>query len=151
MPSMGYEVLHVVPGKRTFASDLKVSGTTLENALLRVMVDPTTGCITSLYDKKAHFETCCQGTCGNELQAFKDKPKIYDAWNIDPGTLDQPPTLLTKADSVKLVENGPLRARHSRHAHLAEFEVRAGHRALRGCRSSRTSSTISTGTRPMSC
>ena len=88
---MGYEVLHVVPGKQPFASDLKVTETTLENAALRVVVDPQTGCITSLYDKKAGFETLAKGACGNELQAFKDTPKDYDAWNIDPGTLDQPP------------------------------------------------------------
>ena len=28
------------------------------------------------------------GSCGNQLQFFKDTPKQYDAWNIDPGTLD---------------------------------------------------------------
>ena len=28
------------------------------------------------------------------LQFFKDTPKDYDAWNIDPGTLDVPPTTI---------------------------------------------------------
>jgi alpha-mannosidase len=110
IPSMGYAVVRVVPGKRLFASDLKVSGTTLENANLRVTVDPKTGCIVSLYDKKAGFESLLPGSCGNELQAFKDTPTRYDAWNIDPGTLDQPPTRLTQADSVEVIEKGPLRA-----------------------------------------
>ena len=109
VPSMGYEVLHAVAGKRTFSSDLRVSGTTLENAVLRVVVDPKTGCITSLYDKKAGFEALAAGACGNELQAFKDTPQRYDAWNIDPGTFDQPPALLTKANSVEVVESGPMR------------------------------------------
>jgi alpha-mannosidase len=109
VPAMGYEVLRVVPGKRAFASDLRVNGTTLENADLRVRVDPKTGCIESLYDKKTGFETLAPGGCGNELQAFKDTPKDYDAWNIDPGTLDQPPTLLTEADSIEVVERGPMR------------------------------------------
>jgi alpha-mannosidase len=44
--------------------------------------------------------------CGNQLQAFKDTPKDYDAWNIDPGTLDQLPTFLDKADSVESVKDG---------------------------------------------
>ena len=110
VPSLGYEVLHAVAGKRAFPSEIKASGTTIENATLRVKVDPATGCITSLYDKKASYETLAPGACGNELQAFKDTPKDYDAWNIDPGTLDQPPTLLHSVDSVKLVEEGPLRA-----------------------------------------
>jgi alpha-mannosidase len=115
VPSMGYKRLHVDMGSKPFATDLKVSGTTatgitIENANLRVTVDPTTGCITSLFNKKANFETLAPNSCGNELQAFKDTPKDYDAWNIDPGTLDQPPTLLHMVDSVKVVENGPMRA-----------------------------------------
>ena len=123
VPSMGYEVLRVVAGKRPFASDLKVSGTTLENAALRVVVDPKSGCITSLYDKKAAFETLGAGSCGNELEAFKDTPKDYDAWNIDPGTLDQPPTRITEADSVQVVEHGPMEAsiRVTRHWQSSRF------------------------------
>jgi alpha-mannosidase len=110
IPAMGYSVLRAVPGKRAFTSDLKVTGTTLENANLRVTVDPRTGCITSLYDKKANFETLAAGSCGNELEAFKDTPQRYDAWNIDPGTLDETPARLTQADSVEVVENTPMRA-----------------------------------------
>jgi len=123
IPSLGYEVLRVVPGQRAFPSDLRVSGTTLENSWLRVAVDPKTGCITSLYDKKAGFETLAAGSCGNELQAFKDNPKEYDAWNIDPGTLDQPPTLIDQVDSVQVVDNTPLRAdiRITRHWDKSKF------------------------------
>jgi len=123
LPSMGYEVVHVVPGKRPFASDLKAEGTTIENADLRVKVDPATGCITSLYDKKAKFETLAAGACGNELQAIKDTPKDYDAWNIDPGTYDVPPTLLHDVDSVELIEKGPMRAtvRVTRHWQSSKF------------------------------
>ncbi|HEY2975555.1 MAG TPA: glycoside hydrolase family 38 C-terminal domain-containing protein [Pyrinomonadaceae bacterium] len=109
VPSMGYKVLHVVSGAQTFASDLKVSGLTLENASLRVTVDPKTGWITSLYDKKGNFETLASGGQGNQLQIFADNPKCCDAWNIDPGTLDHPNVIAT-ADSVELVENDPLRA-----------------------------------------
>ncbi len=110
VPSVGYVVLHAVNGSKNFPSDLKSSGMTIENATLRVTVDPQTGCITSLFDKKANFETIASGGCGNELQAFKDTPKEYDAWNIDPGTFDVAPTLLHGVDSVKLVEQGPLRS-----------------------------------------
>ena len=106
---MGYRVLHAVAGTRPFASDLKADGLTLENAALKVTVDKQTGCITSLYDKKAKFETLAPGACGNQLQTFKDLPKDYDAWNIDPGTLDHF-TSIDNADSVELVDKGPLRA-----------------------------------------
>jgi alpha-mannosidase len=123
VPSMGYEVLHVVPGHRPFSSDLRVTGTTLENAALRVVVDPKTGCITSLYDRKSRFETLAAGSCGNELQTYKDTPKDYDAWNIDPGTYDVPPTRLDDADSVEVVEKGPMRGviRVTRHWQSSKF------------------------------
>jgi alpha-mannosidase len=109
VPSMGYEVLHVVTGTRPFVSDLKASGMTIENAALRVVVDPSNGCITSLFDKKSNFETLAKAGCGNQLQTFVDKPKDYDAWNIDPGTLDHN-TPISAVDSVQLVDKGPMRA-----------------------------------------
>jgi alpha-mannosidase len=109
IPSLGYEVVRVAPGKRAFANDLKASGTTLENSALKVTVDPKTGCITSLYDKKSQFETLAWNSCGNELIAFQDKPKMYDAWNID-ADFDKSFTKLDTPDSVQLVESGPLRA-----------------------------------------
>ena len=109
VPSLGYKLLHVVPGVKPFPSDLKAEGLTIENATLKVSVDKQTGCITSLYDKRTSFETLAAGACGNQLQTFKDLPKDYDAWNIDPGTLDHF-TPISTVDSVELVEKGPLRS-----------------------------------------
>ncbi len=109
VPSLGYEVLHVVPGRRPFSTDLKATGTTLENDALRVAVDPHTGCITSLYDKRSKFESIASGGCGNQLVAFKDTPKDYDAWNID-ADFEKVFTNLDEADSVELIEHGALRA-----------------------------------------
>jgi alpha-mannosidase len=109
VPSLGYAVLHVAPAARTVPTDLKVHGLTLENAALRVTVDPKSGCITSLYDKKSQFESLAAGACGNELIAFQDKPKEYDAWNID-ADFEKVSTPLDHADSVELIEKGPLRA-----------------------------------------
>lgn len=123
VPSMGYQILHVTAGHKDFSSDLKSSGLTLENSKLRVVVDPQTGCITSLFQKASQFETIASGGCGNELQAFKDTPKSYDAWNVDPGTFDVPPTLLHTVDSVQMQENNALRStiRVSRHWQSSKF------------------------------
>ena len=109
VPSLGYEVLHAVAGTKPFASDLKASGLTMENSFLKVTVNPTNGCITSLYDKKANFESLAAGACGNQLQTFHDHSWVETAWNIDPGTYDHV-TPIDEVDSVKLVENTPLRA-----------------------------------------
>ena len=111
VPALGYQVLRIFsPAMRaesvmmpaTQASET-ASAITLENDQLRVTIDKKTGCITSLYQTRSHFETLAPGGCGNELQAFKDTPKDYDAWNIDPGTLDNAPALLINADSVELI------------------------------------------------
>ena len=79
------------------------TGFVLANNLLAVAVDQRSGCITSISDARSHLEAIAQNGCGNQLQFFKDLPKQYDAWNIDPGTLDVPPMTIEKADSVELV------------------------------------------------
>ena len=122
VPSVGYTVLHAVPGARKAVSDLKADGTTLENSVLRVVVDPKNGCIDSLYDKQTHFESIAAHTCGNQLEAFVDKPKEYDAWNIDADFVKHE-TDITAADSVQLVEKGPVRStvRVTRHWDKSTF------------------------------
>jgi alpha-mannosidase len=108
VPAFGYRVLWLVDAK--FNQPLKVNppdkqsaeSLRIENNVLRVVVDTKSGCITSLFDKKASYETLAAGSCGNQLQFFKDLPKQYDAWNIDPGTYDVAPTVIDQADSVEI-------------------------------------------------
>jgi len=119
VPSVGYTVLHAVPGQRTIYSDLTLNGTTMENSLVRVVLNPKTGCITSLYQKAAQFESIVPGECGNMLQAFVDNARsmtevnldsirVEDAWNIDKD-YDKQGTNLTMLTSIQTVERGPLR------------------------------------------
>jgi alpha-mannosidase len=109
IPSLGYEVLHIGSAGKSAPTDLIAAGLTLENSKLRVKIDSKTGCITSIYRKATKFDSIASGACGNQLQAFKDTPKDYDAWNID-ADFDKQVTLLDKADSVELIEKGPVRA-----------------------------------------
>jgi alpha-mannosidase len=126
VPAFGYQVVWVNSGNIVIA-DYKGRGIQSENAIsfvlenenLRLSVDKKTGCITSLIDKHSNFETVAISACGNQFQSFKDTPKDYDAWNIDPGTLDQPPALLTNADSVRL--QGDEAVRVSRTWHNSKF------------------------------
>ena len=117
VPSLGYEVLHVLPGSDKPAAKAENSLVASEqgdrlrlvNDKLSVSIDRKTGCITSLQSVKTHTEALAPNSCGNQLQTFVDKPKQYDAWNIDPGTLDHF-TPIENVDSIALVEHGPLRA-----------------------------------------
>ncbi|MGA9584688.1 MAG: glycoside hydrolase family 38 C-terminal domain-containing protein [Terracidiphilus sp.] len=112
VPALGYKVYRISPGPRPSGGKLPIgihdgaSDVTFENRELRVTVDKQSGCITSLYNKLDNFESISSGSCGNQLQFFKDTPKDYDAWNIDPGTLDAPPVLIDHPDAVEVVGNG---------------------------------------------
>jgi alpha-mannosidase len=128
VPALGYKVVWLGEGARAAKSgesevEARESGNaiTLENSTLRVSIDKQSGCITSLFDKKSNFETLASGACGNQLQFFKDTPKDYDAWNIDPGTLDVAPSTIDHADSVELVKTAEPGIRVTRHWQQSKF------------------------------
>jgi alpha-mannosidase len=119
VPSLGYKTYYVRASAKTtpIGNEVHGSADSLENELVRVKVDAKTGCVTSLFDKLSNSETLApartetggpkDSICGNLLQAFRDKPKQWDAWNID-ADFEKEHWDLNKADDVKLVENGPL-------------------------------------------
>jgi alpha-mannosidase len=120
-PSLGYSTHFVRAADRSIASSniVKARSTEIENEYLRLKIDPHSGCITSLFDKRTSSEALAPAetdtggpkdfACGNLLQAFYDKPKEWDAWNIDADFERQHWDLLV-ADNVEMLENGPLRA-----------------------------------------
>jgi alpha-mannosidase len=116
VPSLGYRTLAIANGDEkkfvTRLTDLHVdeqpNSFTLRNDQLKLVIDRKTGCITSLISLPTNTESLAPSACGNQLQTFKDTPKQYDAWNIDPGTLDHM-TPITNIDSVTLLTHGPLR------------------------------------------
>ncbi|MGB8258871.1 MAG: glycoside hydrolase family 38 C-terminal domain-containing protein [Terracidiphilus sp.] len=108
VPAMGYKVVYVGGKTHTdyFGGAMATeSGNTisLDTKRVHLSLDKTTGCITSLSAAKKQ-ETIAPNSCGNQLQFFKDTPKDYDAWNVDPGTFDIAPTTIAKADSVEVVK-----------------------------------------------
>ncbi|HEY4953632.1 MAG TPA: glycoside hydrolase family 38 C-terminal domain-containing protein, partial [Gemmatimonadaceae bacterium] len=129
-PALGYTTYFVrqsptpTTGGMPFYSEPAVTAndTTLENIFIRIKVDPKTGCMTSILDKRTNTEALGEavqpktpydgpaypGVCGNLLQAFVDKPKDWDAWNID-AEFEKQRWDLMQPDEVKLVESGPLR------------------------------------------
>jgi alpha-mannosidase len=120
-PSLGYKTYFARAAASAPAvhSMLKASVDALENEFIRVKIDPQSGCLTSLFDKRSGTEALAPAetdtggpkntTCGNLLQTFVDKPEKWDAWNID-ADFEKQHWDLDKADEVKLVESGPLRA-----------------------------------------
>ncbi|MFF3954926.1 alpha-mannosidase [Streptomyces sp. NPDC001890] len=83
-------------------------GIVLDNGLLRVVVDGD-GLIASVRDLGAGRDVLVPGHRANLLQLHPDHPNHWDAWDID-RHYRRSRTDLTDADSVELVEEGPLRA-----------------------------------------
>ncbi|MFC7302980.1 alpha-mannosidase [Streptomyces monticola] len=83
-------------------------GYLLENEHLRLTVDAD-GLLTSVRDLRAGREVLAPGARGNLLQLHPDHPNQYDAWDIDKH-YRRKHTDLTAAESVELLESGPLRA-----------------------------------------
>ncbi|MFP5236245.1 MAG: alpha-mannosidase [Acidobacteriota bacterium] len=112
IPALGYKVVRIPGSGRSATATVRAhdngDSITLSGGLpndLSVTVSKSTGCITSLKNgDRAGFEYLQAGACGNQLQFFKDNPKDYDAWNIDPGTYDVAPMTIAKADSVESVK-----------------------------------------------
>lgn len=80
----------------------------MENPCLRVEFDQS-GDIVRLFDKRANREVLAAGEKANQWQAFEDRPLDWEAWDIDI-FYDEKMWLADPADSVEVVEKGPLRA-----------------------------------------
>jgi alpha-mannosidase len=107
VPSMGYLALAVMAGKpQTVKSELKASATTLENQFLRIKI-ASDGTLQSVFDKTAAREILAGR--GNQIWAYTDIPREWDAWEIDAKYAQDGVELLATSKS-KLELNGTLEA-----------------------------------------
>ncbi|WP_457493019.1 alpha-mannosidase [Streptomyces sp. P5_D11] len=108
-PGLGAGLLDgsAVPEREAVASRTADDGFVLDNGLLRVTVDRD-GLIAAVRDLDAHREVIAPGHRANLLQLHPDHPNHWDAWDID-RHYRRTRTDLTDADSVELIEAGPLR------------------------------------------
>ncbi len=88
--------------------DLDVSPRHLENDFLRVELNEA-GDITRIYDKEFEREILPPGAVANQFMAFEDRPKAWDAWDIEI-YYDDKVWLADAAESITVIEEGPLRA-----------------------------------------
>ena len=101
--------LRVVPGKLAPpTTELTATTTLLENSYIRIEFNAD-GDITRIFDKNAAREVLAPGALANQFQAFEDRPKNWDAWDVDI-YYDDRMWLADPASSIQVVESGPLRA-----------------------------------------
>lgn len=104
VPPLGYRTFTLLTGEsKARPAPLSVTPSSLENDYFKITLDPDSGWIRSIVDKRFGKEVL--SGYGNQLQLLEDKPKAWDAWNVGwTGTLY--PTTLR---SVEIGERGPLR------------------------------------------
>ncbi|MEA2597049.1 MAG: alpha-mannosidase [Thermomicrobiales bacterium] len=109
LPAMGHRVFRVAPrlGQAAQpAQPLVVGETSLENAWLRLEIDPVSGYVASLYDKRHAVEVVRSGATMARPVVIADPS---DTWSHGVLRFDDVAGAFT-ATKVKLVECGPIRA-----------------------------------------
>ena len=86
-------------------SEVDDGGFVLENDLIRYVIGPD-GSIHEAWDKEVGRNALADR--GNQLWAYVDKPRAWDAWDIDE-TYGDAGFEITDVDSIDAVEAGPLR------------------------------------------
>jgi alpha-mannosidase len=95
-------------GQAAPSRPLTASPAHLENDYLRVELNAA-GDLSRIYDKTQAREVLPAGAVANQFQAFEDRPKEWEAWDVDI-FYDDKQWLAESADSIRVVEAGPLRA-----------------------------------------
>ncbi|MDD2628847.1 MAG: glycoside hydrolase family 38 C-terminal domain-containing protein [Limnochordia bacterium] len=101
--SIGYRLYWVYPEDDVCVNPLMVTEDSLENEYLRVRLDPQTGQIASLYDKKQQREVLASSTVAKVLDDDSD------TWSHGVDSYDHVAGFFAGSD-FQIVEKGPVRA-----------------------------------------
>ncbi|GLV53807.1 alpha-mannosidase [Dictyobacter sp. S3.2.2.5] len=105
----GITSLQLVKGEQKVpTTELTAKKELLENKYIRIELN-SDGDITRVYDKLREREVLPEGAIANQFQAFEDRPLNWDAWDVDI-FYDDKQWLAEPASSIRVVEEGPLRA-----------------------------------------
>lgn len=82
IPANGYKSFRIIEATSKSSNEVSLSTTEAENKFVKLKFNEK-GEITSFIDKLSNREILKEGTVGNEIQAFEDKPMCFDNWDID--------------------------------------------------------------------
>ena len=108
IPSLGYRTYRVLraAGPAEFKTGIAVEGSTLENEYFKLTLNPKTGWIRSLVDKRDNREVLAGE--GNVLQAIVDEPPNMSAWEL--GLKETSWDIGAEGATLEVLESGPVRA-----------------------------------------
>jgi alpha-mannosidase len=132
-------------GPRVHAEE-RGGGALLENELLRVEVGAD-GTLHRVYDKELGREALIDR--GNQLWAYTDKPREWDAWDVDEDHELEGEEVTADGDGISAVEGGPLRAAVRVTRRWRDSEVEQTYRLHAGSRRLEVGTGISWHERPV--
>ncbi|MEQ4722748.1 glycoside hydrolase family 38 C-terminal domain-containing protein [Nonomuraea sp. B19D2] len=106
LPALGYRLYRLRQGETPYTSGLTASEQHIENDVLRLEIDPETGWLAGLLDKRTGVDLVA-GAAGEHTQICADPT---DTWGHRVVSYDWPGEAMTTTRIV-LRESGPLRAR----------------------------------------
>lgn len=109
VPALGWSAARLGTSESAIASSLSVSKLYLENDRIAVRFDEA-GEIFSIFDKELGRELIQEGRRANQMIAYEDKPKAYDAWDIDHYFEEKSWQLSDEPAQIDVLETGPHRA-----------------------------------------
>ena len=111
IPSKGYRSFRLAEKKAAEeipADSLKITEEGAETPYFKVTWNEK-GQFTGIYDKAADRELLPEGTCGNVIMSYEDRPHNYDAWDIN-HYYKEKSWEVDRISSLTVEEEGPLRA-----------------------------------------
>lgn len=116
VPSLGYKTFFAVESKDSArpSSALQIAENRLENEYFLAVINPLTGCIQRLFDKRNEKEMLQETGEGNDLVAIEDEGDSEgrfisnsDVFGKAPGRAES----IHAVSAVRVIENGPVRAK----------------------------------------
>jgi len=105
IPPYGYRIYTIVEEEAPRKPGVQISpdGMILENAKLRVTLDPTSGTIVSIFNKQLNYEFVPPGGSANRLEIYWEKVDPMAAWVIGPVDHKE---ILGRPVSIRTLEKG---------------------------------------------
>ena len=118
VPSLGYKTYQVVPTPHpgAFANSLQASAAGLENEFYKLEIDPASGSLKTVFDKRRNREVLDKGGKGNLIQIIEDFGDSEGFLRSADGEIDTEHKWTGKTINVdsnphiKVLEPGPVRA-----------------------------------------
>ena len=108
VPSFGYSLYRISVNKKEpkFPTSIRASRDQVENEFFRITLQPSTGWIKSIIDKRDKHEVLSGD--GNILQAISDEPEMMSAWEL--GLKKAIGAVGEGGAKIEVIETGPVRA-----------------------------------------